>query len=270
MGSGGVSHLFGEYYYNHNCGDSAYERSDAWLASFDQIAQRLIDDFHPGSVLDAGCAKGMLVERLRARGVEAFGIDISEYAISQVKPDIKEYCWVGSISDPLPRSYDLIISIEVVEHMAKDEANRAIENLCRFTNNIILSSSPIDFKEATHFNVHDPDYWARQFARFSFYHDLDYDASYITPWAMRFFRLDGSVQPVIQAYERRLWQLSREITDLRASVVEHHEQLQALEARQKYLADLEKTQSWKLVHKLQFLRSKMLPEGSLIDRLLRH
>ena len=45
---------------------------------------------------------GILVERLRARGVVAWGIDISEYAISRVAPEIKDFCSVGSIIDPKP------------------------------------------------------------------------------------------------------------------------------------------------------------------------
>ncbi len=37
----------------------------------------------PKKVLDVGCAKGFLVEAVRPRGVEAFGNDISEYAMGE-------------------------------------------------------------------------------------------------------------------------------------------------------------------------------------------
>jgi hypothetical protein len=188
----------------------------------------------------------------------------------------------------------VIVSVEVLEHMPPEEALKAIDNLCRFTDNIIISTSPYDYKEATHFNVHQPDYWARQFARFDFFHDVDYDASYITPWAMRFYRANGAVQPVIQAYERTIWQLQTEIKELRSSVIEHHQQLQAvedkqksledqqkliqeqwgsieaqkkliqeqqgsIEAQQKYIRELQNTRSWKMVHTLQDLRARLFP-----------
>src|SRR6476661_8245522 len=74
---------YGRYYYRHDCG-VPYERNDHWLDFFGKIADAIIRDLRPSSVLDAGCAMGFLVEALRARGVEAWGIDISEYAISKV------------------------------------------------------------------------------------------------------------------------------------------------------------------------------------------
>jgi SAM-dependent methyltransferase len=272
-----LSGLFGEYYYAHNCG-APYERTEAWLAFFDKIAERVIADFNPRSVLDAGCAKGFLVEAFRRRGVEAWGVDLSGYAIAAVHPDVKAYCSVGSIADPLPRSYDLIVSIEVVEHMPAGEAVRAIENLCQFSGNILLSSSPYDYKEATHMNVHPPDYWARQFARFGFFRDLDYDAAYITPWAARFYRLAGSVQPVVQAYERRIGEMQAELKELRGSVIEYHERLHArenqdlqaeLEACRQELAAMENTRGWRFVQKLQSLRTRLAPPASRREKLLK-
>lgn len=259
MSSENPSELFGDAYYAQHCGGIPYERNELRIAAFDQIAERIIADFRPRMVLDAGCAMGFLVERLRARGVEAWGMDISEYAIANVHPDIKEYCWVGSITDPFPQRYDLIISIEVVEHMQPADSTRAIENLCRFTDNIILSSTPYDYKEDTHFNVNPPDYWAREMARHQFFHDVDYDATYITDWAMRFYRLNESVQPVVQAYERHLWRLKTEVKELRSAVVEYARQSQMMEAKQKYFSDLENTQSWKIAHRLQRLRARLLP-----------
>jgi SAM-dependent methyltransferase len=272
-----LSGLFGEYYYTHNCG-APYERTEAWLSFFGKIADRIVSDFHPQSVLDAGCAKGFLVEGFRSRGVEAWGVDLSEFAIQAVHPDIKDYCFVGSIAQPLPRKYELIISIEVVEHMPPEEAVRAIENLCQYSDNIIISTSPYDYKEATHMNVHPPEYWARQFARFGFFHDVDYDASFITPWAMRFYRLVGSVQPVVQAYERQIWQMQTEIKELRGSVIEYHERMHAmgdenmqaqLQSCQQQLVDMQNTRSWQMIQKLQALRVRLAPPGSQRGNLLK-
>ncbi len=262
-----LSGLFGEYYYTHNCG-APYQRTEAWLSFFQTIADRVITDFNPRSVLDAGCAKGFLVEGFRRRGVEAWGIDLSEFAIQSVHSDIKDYCFAGSITQPLPRSYDLIISIEVVEHMPTEEAVRAIENLCQYSDNILISTSPYDYKEATHMNVHPPDYWARQFARFGFFRDLDYDASYITPWAARFYRLSGSIQPVVQAYERHIWQMQTELKELRSSVIEYHGQLENF-GSQEGLATLKNTRSWQMVQAIQSFRVRVAPPGTWRDKILK-
>ena len=307
MKSESTGDLFGEYYYAHNCG-TPYSRDERWFIFFDKIADRLIADFHPQTVLDAGCAWGLLVECLRARGVEAYGIDISEYAIQHVHPDVQKYCQVGSITDPLPQRYDLIISIEVFEHMPPQDSERAIANLCQYSDNIIVSTTPFDYKEATHLNVQLPDYWARQFARYQFIHDLDYDAStYLTPWAVRYYRAQTDpLQSAVQAYERRLFQINSEVNELRASVLEYHQQLESsqqaiqlaekgdnqigdmsvaelqrqladsqnqLQELQERWRDMEQGRGWRMLQSIQSLRVSLFPVGSwrekMLDRIVR-
>jgi SAM-dependent methyltransferase len=212
------------YYFAHGCG-RPYQRDDEWLRVFGGIADRLAEEIAPSSVLDAGCALGFLVESLRRRGVAAFGIDISEYAIANAHADIQPYCRVGSIAEPFPQRYDLIVCIEVLEHMPLQEAERAIANFCRHTDDVVFSSTPFDYKEPTHFNVQSPEYWAAQYARHGFYRDVDFDGSFITPWAARFRRATEPIHRVIGDYERRFWLLWKENTDLRALTLEMRQQL---------------------------------------------
>ena len=80
-----ISDLFDEYYYAHDCGRPC-QRDEVWLNFFDQVAKRIIEQFEPKTVLDAGCAWGFLVEAFRNRGVEASGVDISEYAFQNIHP----------------------------------------------------------------------------------------------------------------------------------------------------------------------------------------
>jgi 2-polyprenyl-3-methyl-5-hydroxy-6-metoxy-1,4-benzoquinol methylase len=200
---------FNAYYYRHCCGEP-YERTDRWLAFFARIADRIVTDVAPKRVLDAGCAKGFLVEALRARGVEAFGLDISEYAISEVDPSVRDYCRVGSITDDLGGDFDLITCIEVVEHMPPDRGVAAIGNLCAHAPDVLFSSSPGDFREPTHVAVRPIEHWAEAFARHGAFRDVDYDATYILPWAARFRRRQEPVHRLIRDYERRHWQLEQQ------------------------------------------------------------
>jgi SAM-dependent methyltransferase len=220
---------FNEYYYQHGCG-SPYERNEQWLAFFQGIADRIIADVQPKTVLDAGCAKGFLVEGFRNRGVEAWGVDISEYAIQEVVESIKPFCWAGSITDPFPQKYDLIVTIEVVEHMPAEEGQKAIANLCAHSDRIIFSSTPFDYKEVTHYNVQPPEYWAREFARHGFFRDIDFDASFITSWALSYRKSDRPIHQLAYDYERRFWLLWKENTDLRQFNKELRDQNQAIES----------------------------------------
>ncbi|MBN2146105.1 MAG: methyltransferase domain-containing protein [Anaerolineales bacterium] len=223
------SQLFNAYYYAHDCGQP-YQRNEAWIALFNAIAIRIVSDIQPKRVLDAGCALGILVEMLRQRGVEAWGIDISQYAIQNVHPDYQPYCQVGSILESFPHpNYDLIVCIEVLEHLPPQDAEKAIANLCRHSDDILFSSTPYDYKEATHFNVQPPEFWAENFARQGFFHDLDFDATFLTPWAMRFRRVNTSLVRLVHDYERRIMALGKENSDLRNLAIQNRKEVESIE-----------------------------------------
>ncbi|OGO15927.1 MAG: hypothetical protein A2Z14_13790 [Chloroflexi bacterium RBG_16_48_8] len=228
MADKGNSDLFDAYYFAHSCGRS-YQRDEHWLSFFGTIAEKIVQELRPGTMMDAGCAMGFLVEALRDRNVEAFGIDISEYAIEQIIPEIRPYCWVASVTGPFPVDYDLIVCIEVLEHLKPEEAERAVSNLCKHTRQVLFSSTPSDYKEATHFNVQPPNYWAELFARHGFFHDLDFEASFITPWAMLFKGEDIPRSGVVRNYEQKHWQLLQEMDGLRKLSLEMRNQLAAAE-----------------------------------------
>jgi SAM-dependent methyltransferase len=237
------SKMFDANYYAHGCGDRPYQRDQVWLEMFEQIANRIYQDIQPKTVLDAGCAYGFLVESLRNRDIEAFGIDISEFAIENVHADIKSYCWQGSITEPFPQKYDLIVTIEVLEHMPKVQAEAAVANLCKHSNDVLFSSSPFDYKEPTHFNVQPPEYWVSIFSRHGFYRDVDFDASFITPWTVRFRKLHDPIQRVIAAYERKLWLVLQDSQGQRDLNRELRDQLVSLkmemEKKEEQIKDLE-------------------------------
>lgn len=236
------------HYYACECG-RPYQRDEEWLKFFGSIADHIVQDIHPTTVLDAGCAMGFLVECLRERGVEAYGIDISEYAIQNVNPVIASYCSVGSIVDPFPQRYDLIVCIEVLEHMPTRKAESVPLNFAMYTDDVLFSSSPFDYSEVTHINVHPSEYWAALFAKQGFFHDLDFDATFLTPWAMRFRRQNDPFPRVVQAYERKLGLLLRENTDLHNANLELYRQLKRedfetlernLAEREAYISHLER------------------------------
>ncbi|NLG80400.1 MAG: glycosyltransferase [Firmicutes bacterium] len=181
--------IYGKDYYEKQCGEIPYDRNQPqWMQFFGNVAQQITARFRPRSVLDVGCAMGFLVEALRDRGVEAEGIDISEYAISRVREDIRPYCRVQSILEPLNRDYDLIVCIEVLEHLTPAEGTQAIANMCAHAPVVIISSTPCDLFESTHINVRPREYWVREFSLQGFYHDVDSDVSFISPWALVFRR----------------------------------------------------------------------------------
>lgn len=286
------SRMYDAYYFATGCG-RPYQRDEEWLRFFGEIAARIVSDVQPTTVLDAGCAWGFLVEALRQRDVEAYGIDISDYAIRNVHPDIQPYCWVGSVAEPFPQRYDLIVCIEVLEHLPQALAEQAVVNFCQHSDDILFSSTPFDYKEATHFNVQPPEYWAELFARQGFYRDVDFDASFVTSWAVRFRRKSEPLPRMVREYERRYFLLAKENADLRSLTVEMRAEISALreqlEAKERLvqeisakvveldrlantvsnqLDEVHASRSWQLLQKAQRLRLRLAPPGSLRERLL--
>ena len=221
--------LYDAFYFQHCCG-KPYERTQEWLDFFGNIADTIVRRIQPQTVLDVGCAMGFLVEGLRERDVEADGIDVSEYAIRQVRPDLQSYCRVSSILEPLSRRYDLIVSIEVLEHLSPALCENAIKNICTATDDVLFSSTPFDYREPTHVNVQPIEYWAELFALNGFVRDFDFDASFITPWAVRFRKTTEPLHRIIRLYERREWALRKENEELRGMAVDMRNQLAAKES----------------------------------------
>lgn len=207
-----------------------YERNSRWLTMFGALADAIVRDFRPQTVLDVGCAKGFLVEALRDRGVEAYGRDVSEYAIDSARSDVRAYCELASIMDPPQRRYDLVVCMEVVEHLPAEQAETAVANLCAAADDVFFSSTPDAFEQRTHLNVQPPEYWASLFARAGFLRDLEFDVSSPFPaWSGRFRRSSEPIHRALAGYERRLWSLWRENLGLKQQALASLGQLQRLD-----------------------------------------
>ena len=84
-------------------------------------AEFIVEKFRPKTVLDVGCSYGELVKSLNELGVEAYGIDGSDYAISKADPSIKDKLFkVNFNTDKFPfddKKFDLIGGFYSVEHV---------------------------------------------------------------------------------------------------------------------------------------------------------
>jgi GT2 family glycosyltransferase/SAM-dependent methyltransferase len=198
--SAGQREVYDAEYYAHYCGDLPYSREvPEWGRFFGNVADQIIRGLRPRRVFDAGCAHGFLVEALWDRGVEAWGRDISSFAISQVRRDLTGFVAQGTLTDPIDGPFDLITCIEVLEHMEEAEAVLAIQNMAAATPRILFSSSPTDLKESTHINVKPIIWWLRQFAAVGLFPVADFDASFLTTHAFLVMRqeLCGNENPLI-------------------------------------------------------------------------
>jgi hypothetical protein len=180
--------------------------------------------------------------------------------------------------------------MEVLENLHANECYQAIRNLCQTADDILFSSTPMDYGEATHFNVQPVEYWADLFAVHGFIRDASFDASFITPWAVRFRKTREPLHTIVRDYERKLWLLSKENQDLRNSVIDSAQQLEKMEEKMEAevsslnsrisavdteraglaaeLAFIKNSYSWQLTQALQKLYSKAIPSRSRREKIL--
>jgi hypothetical protein len=215
--------LYDESYYRTYEGGN-YDRGGHWTRFFGYIADEVVARWAPATALDAGCALGIFVEELRHRGVEAWGVDVSEYAIGAVPEQIRPYCFVGSLVDELPeqlpRRYDLVSCIEVLEHLDRADGDRAIGRLCALTDRVLFSSTPDGYREPTHFACRPAEEWSAVFARHGFIRAFDADASFVAPWAVVYERRELTPYQLVLEYDRQHARLQDEVRQLRTEVVE--------------------------------------------------
>ena len=102
------------------------------------IAEDIISHFglKPGDrVLDVGCGKGFLVKDLMkvCPGLEAFGLDISEYALLNCEPEVAGRLHLGSATNlPFPdNSFQAVISINTVHNLERADCVRALREFER-------------------------------------------------------------------------------------------------------------------------------------------
>jgi len=168
--------LYDEAYYStgYSAGnDAAYGRQEPWLSFFGNISRKIKRRFRPKTAVDAGCGYGLLVEALNDQGIDSYGIDISTFAVSNAREDMRQRIKLGSVTDPIPlldgKKYDIAICIEVLEHLPPEQAKVAIGNLCDASDRVVFSSTPDDFDEPTHFNVLPVDAWVQFFSENGLY-----------------------------------------------------------------------------------------------------
>ncbi len=115
-------------------GYGGYRYDGRWIP----IAEDIVREFglKPGDrVLDVGCAKGFLVKDLMTvcPGLEAFGLDISEYALLNCEPEVVGRLHLGS-ADKLPfpdNSFAAVISLNTIHNFDRDGVIRAMHEVER-------------------------------------------------------------------------------------------------------------------------------------------
>ena len=129
---------FGEEYWDgeRKYGYGGYRYDGRWRS----VARDIIAHFslNPGMrVLDVGCGKGFLVKdlMLECPGLEAFGLDISRYALIHCEKEVIGRLHLGSAESlPFPDgSFDCVLSINTIHNLHRPRAVIAMREIQRLS-----------------------------------------------------------------------------------------------------------------------------------------
>lgn len=127
---------YGHLYFDgpREYGYGGYRYDGRWIPVAEDIVRHF--GLRAGDrVLDVGCAKGFLVKDLRqvCPGLEAFGLDISEYALMHCEPDTVGRLHLGNaVKLPFPpNSFQAVISINTIHNLERAEAVEAVREIER-------------------------------------------------------------------------------------------------------------------------------------------
>ena len=160
--------------------NTLYDRSFFDAQSFDSLRSaraalaELLRHIEPQSVLDVGCGVGAWLRAAGELGVpDCLGVD-GDYVdrralmvpddrflpVDLAQPGLAE---AVAANRPPPGRFDLVLCLEVAEHLPIERAAGLVDDLCRL-GDLVLFSAAIPFQNGTgHINEQWPEFWAIQF-----------------------------------------------------------------------------------------------------------
>jgi protein-L-isoaspartate(D-aspartate) O-methyltransferase len=131
-----IAGQFGRDYWDgeRKYGYGGYQYDGRWQALARSLAEHY--DLQPGAkILDVGCGKGYLLHDFAKiiPGVEVAGIDISEYAIENSHPGVREHLQLGNATDLpwLDSTFDLVLSINTLHNLRNYDLERSLKEIQR-------------------------------------------------------------------------------------------------------------------------------------------
>lgn len=119
----------------------------------------------PRHVIDVGCGVGTWLSVFKELGCEDIvGVDGAHVDRKMLQIPAERF-FTSDLTQPLRlgRQFDLVVSLEVAEHLPAECAERFVDSLTRL-GPLVLFSAAIPFQGGTHHvNEQWPDYWARYF-----------------------------------------------------------------------------------------------------------
>jgi SAM-dependent methyltransferase len=138
------------------------------------VAPKIMEWFAPKTVVDVGCGLGSWLKAFADLGVtQIMGLD-GQHLNRQLLCIPEQYVVEHDLEKPFPYSkkFDLVISLEVAEHLSKDAADTYVKTLVDLGEVILFSAAIPNQGGQNHINERWISYWQEKFAKHQ-YHFYD-------------------------------------------------------------------------------------------------
>jgi SAM-dependent methyltransferase len=140
--------------------------SEGSLESARTVVPMVLDLVGPlESVVDVGCGTGSWLRAFSEAGIDDFlGIDGDYVRGDQLQIPADRFCALDlTLPIPLERRYDLVLCLEVAEHLPPSVADGLVRSLTALGDTVLFSAAVPYQGGSEHINEQWPEYWAEKF-----------------------------------------------------------------------------------------------------------
>lgn len=124
------------------------------------VCDAILGVFTPKTIIDIGCGIGDLVQGFKERGLFSHGIEGSR-EVSKFLVCPSTAVTFFDLRDPFPAAmmFDLVLSLEVAEHIEPEYAANYVETLSNFSDKVLVSMAGPGQGGYHHVNCQPIEYW---------------------------------------------------------------------------------------------------------------
>lgn len=128
------------------------------------ITNYLINTYHLKSVLDIGCGPCAYVNAFSNKNVFAVGCDGSPYGVKRATSPSLAFVHDAKIPLIFNRKFDLVMSVEVAEHIPTSSSETLVTSLCQNSDGLVVfTAAPPGTPGDDHINCKPREFWEKLF-----------------------------------------------------------------------------------------------------------
>lgn len=163
--------------------DAFFKKRPSYARRAKVMLGSIVEMYSPSSYIDCGAALGDLVQEGLNLGMESYGIEGTTDCFPYLQCpqqnmlilDLGKFFYMDMF-------FDVLTCFEVAEHIEEEYVEMFIDNLCRLSNNLVISACNYGPTTKIHPTVKPYEWWIEKFGRRGFVQDLDAEVKLKELW----------------------------------------------------------------------------------------